>query len=54
MDGERCDVCGCLHEADNPVVKDGILICLECIGDLEFQEEDDEWAEGEGIEAELD
>ena len=36
MEGERCEICECMHEEDNPVVLDEKrLICLECIGDMD-------------------
>ena len=41
MNGDRCDICGCDHDDENPVVldDDGRLKCLECIYDLEIGDE---------------
>ena len=41
MKGEVCEICGALHEEDNPVVlDDGILLCLDCVGYMDMEEKD--------------
>ena len=38
MKNERCEKCECWHSDDNPVIltDEGVLECLECIGDEEI------------------
>ena len=38
MEGEVCELCGAVHEDNNPVVLDDGLVCLECLGNFEMNE----------------
>ena len=40
MNGERCSVCGQVHEYDNPILMDEErLICIDCLFEIEEEDE---------------